>query len=49
MRTFYSDSLRRVLETLNTDPDRGLSGQEAARRLERARGHVREAIRLEVL
>ena len=33
MRTFYSDSLRRVLETLNTDPDRGLSGQEAARRL----------------
>ena len=33
MRTFYSDSLRRVLETLNTDPDRGLTGQEAARRL----------------
>ncbi len=30
---FYTEPLRRVVERLETDPDRGLSAQEAARRL----------------
>ncbi|MDY4430626.1 calcium-translocating P-type ATPase, PMCA-type [Evtepia sp.] len=30
---FYSESLRRAAEALETDPDRGLTAQEAARRL----------------
>ena len=32
-RTVYSDSLRQVLETLCTHPDRGLTPAEGARRL----------------
>ncbi len=33
--TDHTDSLRQVLERLDTHPDRGLSQEEAARRLER--------------
>ena len=32
-RTFYSDTPRQVLDTLDTDPDQGLSQGEGARRL----------------
>ena len=34
-QTFYSESLRQVAERLETDPERGLSAQQAAQRLER--------------
>ena len=30
---FYREPLRQVVERLETDPDRGLSAKEAARRL----------------
>ena len=33
--SFYSEPLRQVVERLETDPDRGLSAHEAARRLEK--------------
>ena len=32
-RTFYSDTPRQVLDTLDTDPDQGLTQGEGARRL----------------
>ena len=47
---FYSESLRRAAEALETDPDRGLTAQEAARRLAQyGENQLRQAVLTEQL